>query len=112
MRSNLNDCCKITNYLNVGSVKWRILRSVTGFMRLVSYWSTQSQGSGPKIPSLPPLCHRDTANESGLVWLNYISLSLTMNQSHEEPNHSEQEPRKEKRGGKTEDGPVPRSSNH
>ena len=39
-------------------------------------------------------------------------MSLTVSQGHQEPDHSEQEPRKEKRGGETENGPVPGSSNH
>ena len=43
---------------------------------------------------------------------NYISLFLTMSHCYQEPDHSEQEPRKEKRGGETENGPVPGSSNH
>ena len=61
------------------------------------------EGSGPmRVP------------HSGLKrdWINYISVSLTMSHGHQEPDHSEQEPRKEKRGSKTENGPVPGSSNH
>ena len=39
-------------------------------------------------------------------------MFLTMTQGYQEPDQGKEEPREEKGGGKTENGPVPRSSNH